>query len=151
MSSTSAAYQWSSCKITWKNFVVSLLTPAKKNCASAWANHMAGRSAQNSGSRTVTLDTSAGGELSATSMLRRGHQCEMSIFVNDHYNRYSLLVTGDQGSRAPAGCQAKISSCQLAGCGIAGPEKGACVAVSWLAVESLALKRAFVLQLAGRL
>jgi hypothetical protein len=24
-------------------------------------------------------------------MLRRGHQCGMSIFVDDHYNRYSLL------------------------------------------------------------
>jgi hypothetical protein len=75
ISSTSAAYRWSNCEITWKNLVVSLLMPAKENCASAWVNHTAGRSAQNSGSRTATLDTSAGGELSAASMLRRGHQC----------------------------------------------------------------------------
>jgi hypothetical protein len=50
MSSTSAAYRWSSCEITWENFVVSLLTPGKKNCASALANHTAGRSVQNGGS-----------------------------------------------------------------------------------------------------
>jgi hypothetical protein len=79
--STSAAYRWSSYEITWKNLVFSFLTPAKKNCTSAWANHMAGRSAQNGGSRTATLDTSAGGELSAASMFHRGHQCGMSIFT----------------------------------------------------------------------
>jgi hypothetical protein len=44
----------------------------KKNCASAWANQTAGRSAQNGGSCTATLDTSAGGELSAGSMLTSG-------------------------------------------------------------------------------
>jgi hypothetical protein len=33
---------------------------AKVNCASAWANHTAGRSARNGGSRTATLDISAG-------------------------------------------------------------------------------------------
>jgi hypothetical protein len=71
----------SSCEITWKNWVFSLLMPAKKNCASAWANHMAGRSAQNGGSSMATLETFAGGELSAVSMLLRGHQCGMSIFV----------------------------------------------------------------------
>jgi hypothetical protein len=65
----------------WKNLAVSLLTPAKKNCVSVWANHTAGRSAQNGRSRTATLDTFAGGELSATSMLRRGHQCGMSVFT----------------------------------------------------------------------
>jgi hypothetical protein len=79
MSSTSAAYRWSSCEITWKNYVLSLLTPAKKNCASAWSNHTAGSSAQNGGRRTATLDTSAGGELSATSMVRRSHQYGMSL------------------------------------------------------------------------
>jgi hypothetical protein len=83
ISSTSAAYRWSSCEITWKNLVVSLLTPAKKYCASAWANHTAGRSVQNGGSRTATLDTSAGGELSASSMLRRGRQFGMSVFTGE--------------------------------------------------------------------
>jgi hypothetical protein len=29
----------------------------------------------------ATLDTSTGGELSAASMLHRGHQCGMSIFT----------------------------------------------------------------------
>jgi hypothetical protein len=48
--------------------------PAKENCASAWANHTAGRSAQNGGSRTATLDISAGGKLSpVSSVRRRGH------------------------------------------------------------------------------
>jgi hypothetical protein len=42
---------------------------------------MAWRFAQNGGSRTANLNTSAGPELSATSMLRRGHQCAMSIFT----------------------------------------------------------------------
>jgi hypothetical protein len=46
--------------------------PAKENCASAWANHTAGRSAQNGVSRKVTLVISAGGELFAVFMLRRG-------------------------------------------------------------------------------
>jgi hypothetical protein len=81
MSSTSAAYRWSSCEFTWKNLVFSLLTPAKKIYASAWANHTAGSSAQNGRSRTASLDTSSGGELSAASMLRRCHQCGMSIFT----------------------------------------------------------------------
>jgi hypothetical protein len=65
--------------MTWQNLIFSLLIPAKVNCASAWANHTAGRSAQNDGSRTATLDTSAGCELSVVSMLRRGQQCGMSI------------------------------------------------------------------------
>jgi hypothetical protein len=43
-----------------RDHVAELLMPAKVNCASAWANHTAGRSAQNSGSRTATLDISAG-------------------------------------------------------------------------------------------
>jgi hypothetical protein len=81
LSSTSAAYRWSTCEITWENLVFSLLTPAKKNCASTWANHTAELSAQNGGSLTATLDTSPGDELSAASMLRRGHQCGMSIFT----------------------------------------------------------------------
>jgi hypothetical protein len=67
-----AAHRWSSCKITWMNFVFSLLMPAKKNCASAWANHTAGRSAQNGGSRMATLDTSAGVPLSVAYMLLSG-------------------------------------------------------------------------------
>jgi hypothetical protein len=54
---------------------------AKKNCAPAWANHTAGRSAQNGGSHTATLYTSVAGEMSAVSMLRRGHQRGMSIFA----------------------------------------------------------------------
>jgi hypothetical protein len=37
--------------------------------------------AQNSRSRTATLNTSAGGELSAASMLRQGHQYGMSLFT----------------------------------------------------------------------
>jgi hypothetical protein len=117
MSSTSAAYRWSSCEITWKNLVLSLLTPAKKNCSSAWANHTAGRSAQNGGSRTATFDTSAGGELSAASMLRRGHQCGMSVFTaTTKYN----FVTGRR-KLFQAGCACWI------------PGGAFCVAVSWLA------------------
>jgi hypothetical protein len=54
--------------------------PAKKDYTLAWANHTAGRSAQNGVSRTATLDTSAGSELSAASMLRRGHLCGMPVF-----------------------------------------------------------------------
>jgi hypothetical protein len=140
MSSTYAAYRWSSCEITWKNFVLSLLTPAKENCASAWANHKAGRSAQNGGSRTATLDTSAGGELSATSMVRRGHQCGMSllVFVDNHYNKYSQLESqtireARRSSRSVGWLAAEFI----------GPEKGNCVAVSWLQ-SLLALKRAVV-------
>jgi hypothetical protein len=50
--------------------------PAKANCASAWANQTAGRSAQNGGSRTATVDTSVGAELSVVCIvLCRGHQC----------------------------------------------------------------------------
>jgi hypothetical protein len=79
MSSTSAAYRSSSCEITQKNFVFLLLMPATENCASAWAYHMAGRSAQNGGSRMATLDISAGGKPSAVSMLCQGHQCGMSM------------------------------------------------------------------------
>jgi hypothetical protein len=85
MSSTSVVYRWSSCEITWQNFIFSLLTAAKVNCASAWVNPMARRSGQNGGSRTATLDTSDGElsaasvvELSVASMLCRGHQCGMS-------------------------------------------------------------------------
>jgi hypothetical protein len=89
MSSSSAAYRWSSCEITWKNLVLSLLMPAKKNCASAWANHTAGRSPQNGGSRTATLDASAGDELSAGSMLCRGHQCGMSM----HFETTTSTIT----------------------------------------------------------
>jgi hypothetical protein len=44
----------------WWNFVLSALMPAKVNCESAWANHSAGRSAQNGGSRTATRNTSVG-------------------------------------------------------------------------------------------
>jgi hypothetical protein len=125
ISMTSAAYRWSSCDITWKNFVVSLLTLAKKNCASARANHTAGRSAHNGGSRTATLDTSTGCEPSATSMLRRGHQCGMSVFVDNHYNKYSQL---ESQTIRKAGRSSHSVSWLAAE--IAGPEKGDCVAVS---------------------
>jgi hypothetical protein len=81
MSPTSVVYRWSTCKIMWQNLVLLLLMPAKKNRASAWANHTAGHSAQNGWSCKATLDTSAGGELSASSMLHRGHQCGMSNLV----------------------------------------------------------------------
>jgi hypothetical protein len=36
-----------------------VVMPASKNCASAWANHMSGCSAQNGGRRTATLAISA--------------------------------------------------------------------------------------------
>jgi hypothetical protein len=86
MSSTSVTYRLSSCEITRQNFVLSLLMPPKVNCASAWANQTAGCSAQNGGSRTATLDTSAGGELPAASMIFRGNQCRMSILVETTTN-----------------------------------------------------------------
>jgi hypothetical protein len=57
--------------------------PARENCASAWANHTAGRSAQNGGSRMATLDISAGWVTSAASILRRGHQCGIR---HTHFN-----------------------------------------------------------------
>lgn len=41
----------------------------------------AGRSGQNGRSRKATLDTSAGDELSAAYVLRRGYQCRMSNLV----------------------------------------------------------------------
>lgn len=72
--------------------------PAKVNCASAWANHTVGRSAQNNESRTVPMNTSAGGVFSAVSILRRGHQCGMSgpVAQRDNeaslYNKYLLLL-----------------------------------------------------------
>jgi hypothetical protein len=95
ISSTSAANRWSSCEMTWKNLAVSLLMPAKENCASAWANHTAGRSAQNGESRTATLDTSAGGELSAASTLRRGRQCGLTDVRGTHVLTalFSAVVT----------------------------------------------------------
>jgi hypothetical protein len=43
--------------------------PAKKNCASAWANHTAGLSAQSGGSRMATLEAAADNELSADYVL----------------------------------------------------------------------------------
>jgi hypothetical protein len=57
MSSTPMAYQWCICEIMWQNLVFSLLMPAKANCASSLAKHMAGHSAQNGGSRTAMLNT----------------------------------------------------------------------------------------------
>jgi hypothetical protein len=81
MSSTSVAHRWSIWEIALQNFVFSMLMPAEVNCVSAWANHKAGCSAQNGGSRTETRDISAGGELSAISILHRGHQCGMSVPV----------------------------------------------------------------------
>jgi hypothetical protein len=61
MSYTSVAYRRFSCEITWQNSIFSLLMMAKLS----WTNHKTGRIAQNGGSRTATLDTSVGGELSA--------------------------------------------------------------------------------------
>jgi hypothetical protein len=92
MSSSSAACQWSSWEITWQNLVFSLVMPAKVNCASARANHTAGRSAQNGGRGTATLDIFADDEQSAESILRRGHQCAMSNVVarrDNHVNVYN--------------------------------------------------------------
>jgi hypothetical protein len=71
--------------------------PAKANCAPAWVKHMADRSAQNGGSRTATLDVLAGADLSAVSILPRGHQCGLSIPIARRVkhlntcNRYLLL------------------------------------------------------------
>jgi hypothetical protein len=48
--------------------------PARDNCASAWANHTAGCSVQNGGSRMSTLDISAGWVPLIASILRRVHQ-----------------------------------------------------------------------------
>jgi hypothetical protein len=45
------------------------------NCASTWANQMAGLSAQNSGSRMATVDISVGFVPIVVSMHRRGRQC----------------------------------------------------------------------------
>jgi hypothetical protein len=54
--------------------------PGKANFASAWVNHMAGRSAQNGRSRAVTLDISAGSELSVVCIIFCwGHQCEICL------------------------------------------------------------------------
>jgi hypothetical protein len=73
----------SSCEITYLNLVCPLLMPAKTNCASAWANQTAGHSAQNGGSRTDTLDTSAGAELSVVCIvLCRSHQCRIVSFTD---------------------------------------------------------------------
>jgi hypothetical protein len=43
-----------------------------------------GRSAQNGGSRTATLDTSAGGEMSSVFIFRRGHQCGDVVAQDTH-------------------------------------------------------------------
>jgi hypothetical protein len=59
-----------------------VLIPAKLNWASTWANHTADRSAQNGGSRTATVDTSAD-ELHVPSILRRGHQMWVSMSICD--------------------------------------------------------------------
>jgi hypothetical protein len=53
----------------------------KVNCASAWANHIAGPLAQNGRSRTASLDILAGVELSAVFILCRGHQYGTSVPV----------------------------------------------------------------------
>jgi hypothetical protein len=132
------------------------VTPsAKKNFASAWANHTASRSAQNDGSRTATLDTSAGGELSAASMLLRGHQCGMSILVAK--TTYDFIAGRRKLFRAGCACWIPGGAFCVAGSWLAvgrncGPEKGRrafffwysramgwtpggalCVAASWLA------------------
>jgi hypothetical protein len=83
--------------------------PAKVNCLSAWVNHTPGRSAQNGGTGTATLHTSAGGELSAASMPRQGHQCRMSnpvarrdkhVKLQQMFIAVRLNITDEQGSRA---------------------------------------------------
>jgi hypothetical protein len=79
-SSSSAAYRWSSGEIAWQKLIFSLLMPTK-NCASACANHAVDRSAQNGENSTVTLDISAGCELSDAFMLLRGHQCGMWLLA----------------------------------------------------------------------
>jgi hypothetical protein len=58
----------------------------------------------------------------------------MSLFVDNHYNRCSLLES------LAIGKPGKALVGQLAGCRIAGPEKGR-LCCSELAVELLALKR----------
>lgn len=75
MTSSFTVYQWS------QNLVLSLLMPVKVNCSSAWTNRTAGQLAQNSGSRTVTLDISSVGKLTVVSILRWGHQYGMSVPV----------------------------------------------------------------------
>jgi hypothetical protein len=50
--------------MTWKNLVFSRLMPAKENCASAWANHTAGRSGQREpASITLGFDISPSTEI----------------------------------------------------------------------------------------
>jgi hypothetical protein len=53
----------------------------------------------------------------------------MSVFVDNHYNRYSQLVTDDQGSRA------KLSLVSWLAVDLLTLKRGSCVAVSWLAAE----------------
>jgi hypothetical protein len=70
--------------------MISLLMPAKVNCESAWENNTAGRSAQNGENRTATLDTFAGGELSASSISPRGHQCGMSMLKRNSQSQMDV-------------------------------------------------------------
>ena len=87
MSSTSVAYRWPSCEITWQNLIFSLLMPAKVNCASAWA----GRSVH-----LRCLQLSAG---SAVSMLRRGQQMwDVDTHRDNHVNGGDSLHSGLAGA-----------------------------------------------------
>jgi hypothetical protein len=105
--------------------------PAKKNCASAWENHTAGRSAQNGGSPTDTLDTSVGGELSAASMLTRGHQCGMSIFTatttyhcNKFFHGYITMSREAKRRAYPKNAGDVALKRAVFAAGSSGPERG---------------------------
>jgi hypothetical protein len=87
--------------------IFSLLMAAKLNCASAWANHTTGRSAQNGTNRTATLDTFADCELFATSLLRRRQQVGNVDTRRDNHVKLlqtfitvRMNITDDQGSGA---------------------------------------------------
>jgi hypothetical protein len=76
----------------------------------AWANYTVGRSAQSGESHTATLGTSAGGELSAASILCGGHRCGMSVPVarrDNHVNFYNIYC-----------CQKSIQTSRQAECAV---------------------------------
>jgi hypothetical protein len=71
----------------------SLLMQAQLNCAPAWANHTAGRSTQNGGSRTTTLDISAG-DLHVLCILRRFTSVRVDVGMRrDNHVAKSLKVS----------------------------------------------------------
>jgi hypothetical protein len=83
--------------------MILLLIPGKVNFASAWENHTTDHEAQNGGSRTATLDNSAGDELSASSISPWGHECGMSMHeettTTTNVFAVRINITGEQGSR----------------------------------------------------